>query len=107
MRDRCGDFVQQEKVTPMRIWKLTPIDRSDERWKHWNPEPIFVRAETEKDARCLAASETEDEGPPPQWAAPIPINPWGPYQKLEEAIPSKCEDVTAGPAAVLNRRLVR
>jgi hypothetical protein len=42
----------------MRIWKLTPTDLSDPIWKKWSPEPISVRAESERQARRLAETIT-------------------------------------------------
>ncbi|MGC2202387.1 MAG: hypothetical protein WA633_19895 [Stellaceae bacterium] len=93
----------------MRIWKLTPTDLCDPCWKLWEPEPIFVRAENEAEARRLAVFETLQYLP----ARPgqrIPINPWGGHSKIGDPSPTICEDVTGqtnqysvhGPAAVLH-----
>ena len=93
----------------MRIWQLTPIDLSDPRWKLWNPEPIFVRAKSETEARDLAVSKTR-EYMPARFGQPIPINPWGRRQMIGDPWPTTCEDVTEqaieysadGPAVVLH-----
>lgn len=93
----------------MRIWKLTPIDLSNPIWRLWNPEPIFVRAETEAQARDLAESKTT-KGHPPDGKL-LPLNPWGKHKLLDDPapLPTLCEDVTDqtteysidGPAEVL------
>jgi len=93
----------------MRIWKLTPLERADPIWKLWNAEPIFVRAESEVEARKLATLETL-EYLPMRPGQPIAINPWSGHKKIENpAPPTLCEDITDqtseysadGPAAVL------
>ena len=79
----------------MRIWKLTPTDLSNSIWKHWSPEPILVRAESEAEARHLAVLRTL-KFLPAVWGKPILINPWGGHKKIEDPglPPTLCEDVT-------------
>jgi hypothetical protein len=94
----------------MRIWKLMPIDPTAPIWKLWVPEPIFVRAESEAEARHLTQLATA-KMLPAEFGKPIPINPWSKYKKLDDPapLPTRCEDVTGqtnefsaeGPAAVL------
>jgi len=94
----------------MRIWKLMPTDLSDPRWKIWKPDPIYVRAESEAQARRLAQLKTT-KVVTPKFGEPIPINPWGGHHKIEDSLlPTTCEDVTQtneysveGLAAILNR----
>ncbi len=94
----------------MRIWKLTPADPTDPIWQQWSPGPVFVRAESETEARQLAQSATTKSFPVQQ-GHPIPINPWGGHKKIGDASPTMCEDVTGqtnefsaeGPASVLRR----
>jgi hypothetical protein len=57
----------------MRIWKLTPTNLTDPIWKKWSPEPIIVRAESEREARRLAVEKTVRTFPPIRYA-PIPVN---------------------------------
>jgi len=94
----------------MRIWKLAPVDPTDSIWKDWKSTPMFVRAESEAEARNLAESRTLKffRARP---GMPLPINPWGRHQKIGEPWPTICEDVTEqtneyspdGSAGVLNR----
>ena len=95
----------------MRIWKLTPTNLADPIWNgKWNPEPIIVRAETERDARHLAVLKTLKFFPLIP-GAPILLTPWGGYKKIEDPgpPPTTCEDITEqtdeysvdGPAEVL------
>jgi hypothetical protein len=78
----------------MRIWKLTPTDLTDPIWKgKWSPEPIIVRAESERDARHLAVFETVKTSPAIP-SLPIPVNPWGGYPKIGDPSPTLCEDIT-------------
>jgi hypothetical protein len=93
----------------VRIWKLTPTDLSDPIWQIWSPEPIIVRAESEREARRLAKLETLKSFPARH--QPLTENPWGGYKKIEDPapLPTVCEDVTAtseysidGSAAVLS-----
>lgn len=95
----------------MRIWKLAPTDLSDPRWEDWNPEPIFVRAESEAEARRLTKFKTV-KGFTLRPGESLPLNPWGGHKRIEEpAFPTICEDVTdqphgysvEGPVEVLNR----
>ncbi len=74
------------------------------------PEPVFVRAESEDEARKLAQLATL-KALPTEFGDPIPINPWSKYKTLEDPdpLPTRCEDVTGqknefsveGTAAVL------
>jgi hypothetical protein len=91
----------------MRIWRLSPTNPADPIWKLWQPEPVFVRAQSEAEVRRLAAMATI-EFQPPQLV--IPINPWSGHKKIEDAgLPTHCEDMTGqieefsaeGPAEVL------
>ena len=92
----------------MRIWKLTPTNLTDPIWKKWSPEPIIVRAESEREARRLAVEKTVRTFPPIRYA-PIPVNPWGGYPKIGDPSPTRCRDITDqstefsvdGPAAVM------
>jgi hypothetical protein len=77
----------------MRMWKLTPTDTADPIWKKWSPEPIIVRAESEREARHLAVSKTIKTFPAIPYA-PIPVNPWGGYPKIGDPSPTFCEDIT-------------
>jgi hypothetical protein len=62
---------------------------------------MFVRAETEREARQLAETMT-NEVRPVQSGTPIPLNPWGTHKKIEsESLATICEDVTDGESAVL------
>jgi hypothetical protein len=92
----------------MRIWKLTPTNPADPVWKDWSPDPVFVRAESEAEARKLAHYETL-KYLPPRPGQPTRINPWSGHRKIGNPSPTICEDVTTatnefsvdGPAAVL------
>lgn len=80
----------------MRIWKLTPADPAAPIWKLCNPDPIFVRANSEAEARHLAELATV-KFLPAQPGQPIPINPWSAHQKItfpQQPAPTLCEDVT-------------
>ena len=88
----------------MPLWKLTPTDPSDPIWKHWSPDPVLVRAESEVQARQLAQLKTS-QLLSVRPGEPKLINPWG------DPSPTTCQDVTGhtnefpaqGPAAVLGR----
>ena len=92
----------------MRIWKLMPTDRADPIWKDWSPHPVFVRAESQAEARKLALLATA-KYLPPRPGEPIPINPWSGHRKIGDPSPTICEDATDqftefsadGPAIVL------
>ena len=92
----------------MRIWKLTPADLVDPIWKDWSPDPIFVRAKSEAEARQLAQFATA-KFPPVRPGQPIRINPWSGHRKIGDPSPTICEDMTDqtqefsadGPAVVL------
>jgi hypothetical protein len=92
----------------MRMLKLTPTYINDPIWKKWSPEPIIVRAESEREARRLAVARTIKIFPAIRYA-PIPVNPWGGYPKIGDPSPTWCEDITDkttefsvdGPAEVL------
>jgi|SRR6516164_3146444 hypothetical protein len=94
----------------MRILKLTPTNLDDPIWKKWSPEPIIVRAESESEGRHLAVLRTTKTFPAIA-GAPIPVNPWGGYKKIEDPgpRPTLCQDITNltnessvdGPAEVL------
>jgi hypothetical protein len=94
----------------MRILKLTPTNLDDPIWKKWSPEPIIVRAETEREARRLAVERTVKTFHAIRYA-PTPVNPWGGYKKIGDpgSRPTVCEDITDqtteysvdGPAEVL------
>jgi hypothetical protein len=77
----------------MRILKLTPTNLDDPIWKKWSPEPIIVRAESEREARRLAVAKTVITFLPIRYA-PIPVNPWGGYPKIGDPSPTLCEDIT-------------
>ncbi len=93
----------------MRIWKLTPTNLADPIWNgKWNPEPIIVRAETERQARRLAETITNKSFPPlPPML--MPSNPWFGHRKIGDPPPTTCQDITEqtdeysvdGPAKVL------
>jgi hypothetical protein len=95
----------------MRILKLTPTNLEDPIWKKWSPEPIIVRARSEFEARHLAKAKTIKLFSPVRYA-PIPVNPWGGYKKIDDPgpRPTVCEDITDqstefsvdGPAEVLH-----
>jgi hypothetical protein len=70
----------------MRIWKLTPIDPTDLSWKGYDTKPMFVRAETAKQAQDLAQYATFRLGVPIP-GQKIEFNPWVGYK-------TQCEDVT-------------
>jgi hypothetical protein len=92
----------------MRIWKLTPTDPTDLIWKDWKPDPVFVRAESESEARHLAQLATA-KFLPVRPGQPTRINPWSGHRKIGDPSPTICEDVTDqtngfsadGPAMVL------
>jgi len=93
----------------MRIWKLTPTDLTDPIWKKWNPEPIIVRAESEREARRLAHFKTLKYLPTAP-GMPNRDNPWAGYKKIGDPGPGpiRCEDISEttefsvdGPAEVL------
>jgi len=84
----------------MRIWRLSPVDRSDPVWEEHDTEPMFVRAESATRAQDLALASTLVFRPNTGYQK-IEFNPWGRYKTL-------CEDVTDisdysvdGPAQVL------
>ena len=84
----------------MRIWRLSPVDRSDPVWEGYDTEPMFVRAESATRAQDLALAATLQFRPNTGYQK-IEFNPWGRYKTL-------CEDVTDiskysvdGPAQVL------
>jgi hypothetical protein len=93
----------------MRIWQLTATDLTDSIWKKWTPEPIIVRAESERAARHLAVLKTVKTFPAIP-GLPIPVNPWGGFPKIGDPSPTLCEDITEqtikysvdGPAEVLH-----
>ena len=93
----------------MRIWKLSPTDLSDPIWTKWSPEPIIVRAESERQARCLAIAITNKSFAPLRWDL-MPIIPWSGHSKIGHPPPTTCEDITEqtdeysvdGPAEVLH-----
>lgn len=79
----------------MRIWKLIPTNPADSIWKgKWSPEPIIVRAESEREARHLAVLKTTKFFPSVP-GMPHPVNPWGGYPKIGDPSPTICEDITA------------
>lgn len=92
----------------MRIWKLTPTNLEDPIWRNWSPEPIIVRAETEREARRLATDITIKTFAP---VSPMlmPVNPWFGRPKIGDPSPTTSEDITEetneysldGPAEVL------
>jgi len=92
----------------MRIWQLNPTDLTDAIWKKWSPEPIIVRAESERAARHLAVLKTVKTFPAIP-GPPIAVNPWGGFPKIGDPSPTRCEDITQqtteysvdGPAEVL------
>src|ERR1700730_1500073 len=97
-------------MTVMRIWKLTPTNLADPIWNgKWRPEPIIVRAETERQARRLAETITNKTFPPLP-PMQMPVNPWFGRPKIGDASPTTCEDITEqgdeysvdGPAEVLH-----
>jgi hypothetical protein len=67
----------------MRIWKISPTELTDPIWEKWSPEPIIVRAESEREARYLAQLKTTKflSAIPYQ---PIALNPWGGYKNFED-----------------------
>jgi len=76
----------------MRIWKLTPTNSADPIWKIWSPEPIIVRAESERQAQRLAAAITNKPfAPVPPML--MPVNPWFDRPKIGDPSPIVCEDV--------------
>jgi len=84
----------------MRIWRLSPVDRSDPVWDEYDTEPMFVRAESATRAQDLALAATLRFRPNTGYQK-VEFNPWGRYKTL-------CEDVTDiskysvnGPAQVL------
>ena len=84
----------------MRIWRLSPVDRSDPVWEEYDTEPMFVRAESATRAQDLALAATLRFRPNTVYQK-VEFNPWGRYKTL-------CEDVTDiskysvdGPAQVL------
>ncbi len=92
----------------MRIWKLTPTAPTDPIWKDWSSDPVFVRAESEAEARQLAQFATAKFLPTTP-GKPIRNNPWSGHRKIGDPPPTICEDVTGptsefpsdGPAIVL------
>jgi hypothetical protein len=93
----------------MRIWKLSPINPADPIWKLWSPDPIFVRAQSDTEARRLANLKTTQMFPS-RPGEPIQINPWSGHRNIGHPSPTTCEDATEqtdeysidGPAAVLH-----
>ena len=86
----------------MRVWKLTPRDLSDPIWQDWKSKPMFVRADTEREARQLAETKTTAVRPT-QSGVPIPLNPWGTHKKIEASCwRQSAKDVTDGEPTVLN-----
>jgi hypothetical protein len=64
----------------MRIWKLIPTNPEDPVWNKWSPEPIIVRAESERQARQLAVATTLKTFPSVS-GIPIILNPWAGHKK--------------------------
>lgn len=77
----------------MRLWKLTATDLTDPIWEKWTPEPIIVRADSERQARRLAITITNKSFPPLRWDL-MPVNPWSGHRKIGHPSPTTCEDVT-------------
>lgn len=62
---------------------------------------MFVRAETERDARQMAEIKT-NRVRPVKSGMPIPLNPWGTHKRIEsDTLATICEGVTDGESAGL------
>ncbi len=93
----------------MPLWRLTPINLSDPKWKSYKPDPMIVRAENEGEARQLAMYITLEFSPAIPGRKLTFHNPW------QDSSRTKCEEITAevaghssdGPSAVLNRDYYR
>jgi hypothetical protein len=62
----------------MKLWLLEPVEnlnKNDNPWARWHDKAFgfVVRAETEVNARKIAASEAGDEN---NWVRKRKINPW-------------------------------
>jgi hypothetical protein len=96
----------------MRIWKLTPADHSDARWRVWQLLTIIVRADNDTDARKLARDFAYRRAKPQSHGRYVELsdNPWGPNQRIDAPWPTHCHDATEdypqyaldGPADVLD-----
>ena len=84
----------------MRIWRLSPVDRSDPVWEEYDTEPMFVRAESATRAQDLALAATLHFRPNTGYQK-IEFNPWGRYKTLCEDVTDICNHSVDGPAQVL------
>jgi hypothetical protein len=84
----------------MRIWRLSPVDRSDPVWEEYDTEPMFVRAESATRAQDLALAATLLYRPNTGYQK-IEFNPWGRYKTLCEDVTDISEYPVDGPAQVL------
>ena len=84
----------------MRIWTLSPVDRSDPVWEEYDTEPMFVRAESATRAQDLALAATLQFRPNTGYQK-IEFNPWGRYKTLCEDVTDICNHSVDGPAQVL------
>ena len=84
----------------MRIWRLSPVDRSDPVWEEYDTEPMFVRAESATRAQDLALAATLLFRPNAGYQK-IEFNPWGRYKTLCEDVTEISEYPVDGPAQVL------
>jgi hypothetical protein len=84
----------------MRIWRLSPVDRSDPVWEEYDTEPMFVRAESATRAQDLALAATLQFRPNSGFQK-IEFNPWGRYKTLCEDVTDICNHSVDGPAQVL------
>jgi hypothetical protein len=83
----------------MHIWKLTPVDSSDPTWTGYDTRPMFVRAESAREAQERAELATVQFVSTTEGY--LQSNPWRDYR-------TRCGDVTNtsghsvdGPAEVL------
>jgi hypothetical protein len=84
----------------MRIWRLSPVDRSDPVWEEYDTEPMFVRAESATRAQDLALAATLQFRPNTGYQK-IEFNPWGRYKTLCEDVTDISDHSVDGPAQVL------
>lgn len=81
----------------MKLWLLRPLDAESGPWNPWYDKAFgfVVRADTEADARALAAKDAGDEADGEDFE-PLPVNPW-----QDPALASCVELAHEGDAGVI------
>jgi len=90
----------------MRIWKLTPIDPSLPVWDGHDIKPMFVRAESCKEAQDLAQLATVQYRDTPSLDQKLEGN-WRTYRTRCEGVTDTCKFTVDGPPQVLRNSSCR